>query len=123
MTDDELECRLRQYRAVGPPGALRARALAAAGRRGPSDAWIGWGIAAASVATVCVLPWLSALPEQRRHALAMAEVSRQVEDMEEIVQVVGPHARHRVMLALMTSEPSQGLSREDVARELGERRW
>ena len=122
MTDDELERRLRRFRPAGPPGALRARTLAAARHRGPSDTLVGWWIAAAGVATVCVLALLSALPEQQRlkDALAGVEVSRQVEDA---IKAVDPQVRDRVVIALITSDPPQDMSREAVSRKIGERRW
>jgi hypothetical protein len=74
MTDEDLESRLRDFAVVPPPPRLRARVLAARGRRTlRRDALIGWAVAAGVAAVAFLGAWVSGESREDRLRAALAD--------------------------------------------------
>ena len=111
MTDDELEGRLRRYRVVGPSADLRRRALAVPHCHGPSDFAIGWIVAGAVAACLCVSAWNSdrALQERVETMLRDPDVSAQI---QEATAILGEPAREGVVLTRLAIWESESRDRD-----------
>ena len=116
MTDDPLEGRLRLYRVAGPPADLRHRVLAGPDRT-LADLALGWVIAGAVTACVCLSAWMSDRSMQQRIE-AMLQQPEVVEQVREATAIMGEPAREMVALTLLAAQESEprrvdGLSPED----------
>jgi hypothetical protein len=105
MTDDDVERRLRGYRPLGPPPALRARVTALeTRRRHPLAAWLA---VAATLAAIGL------------HALASRTIDHVVSDADRPYAA----ARDRALDELTSAFGGDSSARAAAARYLEENSW